>query len=74
MTKGGVDFCKGKHILLTSDLIPLSISSCQEKMSTTRHTSDLREGGGGGCGFYKLGKYVLLTRDLNMDVETLTHF
>ena len=68
----GVDFCKGKHILLTSDLIPLSISSCQEKMATTRHTSDLREGG--GCGFYKLGKYVLLTRDLNMDVETLTHF
>ena len=57
----GVDFCKGKHILLTSDLIPLSISSCQEKMATS-------------CGFYKLGKYVLLTRDLNMDVETLTHF
>ena len=43
-------------------------------MATTRHTSDLREGGGAGCGFYKIGKYVILTRDLNMDVETLTHF
>ena len=45
-------------------------------MATTRHTSDLRAGGGGGSGrgFYKLGKYVLLTRDLNMDVDMLSHF
>ena len=50
----------------------LPIANCQEKVANTiRHNSDYKKGGGGG--FFK-GKHILLTNDMDMYIETLTHF